>query len=250
MKIGLSIVSLLAFCLVSLFGVASVASPASLGGSFADAYTAFAPLYSLYRSYADYLFYGSKVIIPPGIETVCQTFSTILSSLQMEIIAQTESGEAINYVAHLRQSLESFCTRYSQTITAIAVMSTPNMEFLETAAKKDFFSSVSDLNKLLKGAFDAVLEELPPGEPQWSFAVAFACRTLIDQPRITHIEDSLKKILLGSDESPPPPSGLPDEIVETLHELAAYAGKDIAPTDVGRVKRLAHKIYDFLLATD
>ncbi len=247
MKTGLTIVSLFAWCLVSLPGAAS---PASLGGKFADVYTAFAPLYSFYRSYADYLFYGSEVVVPSGIGVVCQSFSSTLASLQMDLIVQTESGEAINYVVHLRQSLGAFCARYSETITAVATMTTPDMEFLGRAAKKGFFGSISELNNLLKEAFNAVLEKLPAGKEQWKFAAAFACRTLIDQPRITHIEDSLKKILLGSDESPPPPSGLPDEIVETLHELAAYAGQDVTPTDVNRVKGLAHKIYNFLLATD
>ncbi len=244
MKKITGVVLALAFSLLPIHGLAS---PAALGGGFADVYTAFAPLYSFYRSYADYLFYGSEVVIPSGIEGVCQSLSATISSLQMEMIVQTESAEALSYIVHLRQNLGPFCSTYSSTLDALAAMSTPDPDFLKKAADKGFFASISDMNKLLERAFNDTLDGLPPGDPQWTFAAAFVCRTLIDQSRITHIESTLKRILLGSDETPSPPTDLPDEIVQSLEELSAYAGKDIAPADVGRVRALAHTIYEFLL---
>lgn len=244
MKKMVGVVLVLVFSSIPLQGIAS---PASLGGGFADAYTAFGPLYAFYRSYADYLFYGNEVVIPPGIEGVCQSFSETLSSLQMEMIVQTESGAAITYIVHLRQSLGSFCSTYASTIEAAAATPTPDPNFLKKAAEDGFFAAVSDMNKLLEHAFNGTLDGLPPGDPHWMFAAAFVCRTLMDQQRITHIESSLEQILLGSDETPPPPPDLPDEIMKSLQELSSYAGKDIAPAEAGRIKSLARTIYEFLL---
>ncbi len=238
------VVLVVAFALSPLHGLAS---PASLGGGFADTYTAFAPLYALYRSYADYLFYGSEVVIPPGIGGACQSLSKTLPSLQAEMIVQTGSAEALTYIVHLRQSLDPFCSTYSSTIAGLAATSTPDQDLLKEAADKGFFAAVSNMNKLLERAFNSTLDGLPPGDPQWAFATAFVCRTLIDQPRITHIESTLDRILLGSDDTPSPPSDLPEGIMQSLKALSAYAGKDVTPAEVERVKTLAHKIYDFLL---
>jgi len=244
MKKMIGVVLALVFSSLSMYGVAS---PASLGGGFADAYTAFAPLYAFYRSYADYLFYGSEVVIPPGVGGVCQSFSATLASLQVEMIIQTESAEAVTYIVHLRQSLNSFCSTYASTIETVAAMSSPDPAFLKEAADEGFFASVSDMNKLLERAFNSALDGLPPGDPQWAFAAAFVCRTLMEQPRITHIESSLERILLGSEETPPPPPDLPDEIVQSLKELSGYAGKEIATVEAERIKSLARTIYEFLL---
>jgi len=230
----------------------SLAGPAALGSRFADAYTAFAPLYSLYRSYADYLFYGTAVVIPPGVESSCQTLSQTLASLQMELIVQTGSKitEGITYLVHLRQSLASFCSTYRSTMSAIAAMSVPDISFLNQAADAGFFAAISDLNKLLGKAFDLTLNGLDGRDAQWEFSAGFAARTLLDQKQIKHIDPTLKQILLGSKDTPPPPAGLPDEIKKTLVALSSYAGEDLTPLEVEKVRELARTLYGYLVSWD
>ena len=53
-----------------ILSVGCCGSPALLGSQFADAYAAFAPLYVLHRSYAEYLFNGTAVEIPADLEQV------------------------------------------------------------------------------------------------------------------------------------------------------------------------------------
>ena len=227
----------------------AVASPAALGGKFADAYTAFAPVYALYRSYADYLFSGTPVAIPAGLTSTCQTFSRRLASLQVALV--TEKGgnteEALTYLVHVQQATESFCTAYHTTLQAIVAMSGPDMAFLDKAAKAGFFAAISDINDLMGRAFDRTLTGLPNDAARWKFSVAFATRTLLDKPDITRVDSSLSKILLGSAEAPPPPPGLPTRITAAIRELASYSGKTLTTDAATRVKALARAIYQYLI---
>ncbi len=233
--------------LICFLPVSAVSSPATLGGGFADAYTAFAPLYGFYRSYADHLFYGTEVEVPPGIEDTCQSFFSTLGDLQLELIIQTGSAAALTYVTHLRQSLVSFCSTYEGVLEMVEGTAKPDPKFLAQAADAGFFAAISNLNKLMENAFNNAIDSLPPGDPQWEFAAAFVCRTIIDQPRITHIDPTLGKVLLGSDETPPPPRWIPDRIMEAMHALSAYSGSDVPAAEVDTVRKLAEEIYSFLV---
>ncbi len=233
-----------------LIPIGVCASPATLGGEFADAYSAFGPIYALYRSYADYLFAGTPVVIPAGLDGACQTFSHGLEKLQIALV--TEKGgnteEALTYLVRSRQAAESFCVSYRTTLRTIAAMSTPDMTFLATAAKAGFFASISDINNLMGRAFDRALIGLPTAATRWRFSVAFATRTLIDKQKITRMDPSLSKILLGSADTPPPPSGLSPILMTAVKELAAYSGKTLTADAAARVKALAATIYHDLIA--
>ena len=230
--------------------VTVVASPATLGGGFADAYSAFGPIYALYRSYADYLFAGTPVVIPAGLDGACQTFSHRLASLQVALV--TEKGgntdTALTYLVRARQATESFCASHRTTLWTIAAMSTPDMTFLATAAKAGFFASISDINNLMGRAFDHTLTAFPDAAARWRFSVAFATRTLIDKQKITRIDPALSKILLGSADTPPPPSGLAPVLMTAVKELAAYSGKTLTAEAAARVNALAATIYHALVA--
>ena len=222
-----------------------------LGGEFADAYAAFGPVYALYRSYADYLFSGTPVVIPTGLNGACQTFSRRLEDLQIALVTEKEGNtdEALTYLVHVRQETTTFCTSYRTTMRAIAAMSSPDMTFFANAAKAGFFVTISEINNLMGRAFDRALTGLPDAAARWQFSAAFATRTLIDRRKITHIDPSLGKILLGSADTPPPPSGISPALMRAVNELAAYSGKTLTADAAARVKTLATTIYRALIAT-
>ena len=225
------------------------ASPATLGGEFADAYSAFGPVYALYRSYADYLFAGTPVVVLAGLGGACQTFSRSLGKLQIALV--TEKGgntdEALTYLVRVRQATNAFCTSYHTTLRTIAAMSTPDMTFFAKVAKAGFFATISGINNLMERAFDRALTGLPDATAQWQFSVAFATRTLIDKQKITRIDSSLSKILLGSADTPPPPSGISPVLMTAVNELAVYSGKTLTADAAARVKALAATIYHALI---
>lgn len=226
-----------------------LASPAKLGGEFADAYTAFAPMYALYQSYADYLFSGTAVVIPAGIGTACQTVSQSLSRLQIALVTEKKGNteQALTYLVRGRQALDSFCSTYASTIEAIAAMPAPDITSLNKAAKAGFFAAISTINNLMGRAFDRTLTGLPDDSSRWRFSATFATRTLLDKRDITRIGPTLSEILLGSPDTPPPPPGLSPEITAAVHGLAAYSGKKLTTQDVAMVKALANTVYRYLI---
>lgn len=239
--------------IVCLFAVVmGNASPASLGSMFADSYTAFAPLYSLYRSYADYLFYGSEVAIPPGLEETCESFSDRLADLHMEFIVQTDSQTVaeVTLLAHLRASVASFCRDYQAEIAAISSLTEPDLSFFRQAADAGMFAAISELNKQLEGVFTLTLEDFGGTEAGWRFSAAFAIRTLINQEPIERIDPSLKEILLGPKEDPFPREDLPSAILPQIDALASLVDRNLSREEQEAAASLAQMIYDFLVLAD
>jgi len=230
-----------------------LASPAHVGSAFAEAYSAFAPLYALYRSYAEYLFHGSVVVVPLGLESACQSCSTRLENLQMTFVFQTDSPytEEVGYVVRLRERVASFCENYREPITAIASAESIDLSFLAQAAEDDLFASISDLNTLLEKTLNLTIENLEEAHDRWMFNAAFATRTLMNQETIVRIDTALESILLGSEEtSPPPQENLPEEIMKALQSLAALTGHELSPQERTRADALARSIHAFLVQGD
>jgi len=245
------------FCVVllSLLGVLAFggfASPAHVGSAFADAYSAFAPLYALYRSYAEYLFRGSTVVVPLGLESACQSCSTRLENLQMTFLSQPESShsEEVGYVVRLREKVASFCEAYRQPIAAIASAEAIDLSFLAQAAEDDLFSSISDLNTLFEKTLSLTIENIEEASDRWMFNTAFATRTLINQAAILRIDAALKSILLGSEEASPPPEHLPEEITTALQSLADLVGHELSPQEAEQAAALSRSIHAFLVQGD
>lgn len=239
----------LAFIAWLLLTLGAAASPASLGSAFADAYTTFAPLYAFYRSYADYLFVGSEVIVPPGFGEAAEEFSRGLEALHMEFILQTDSQrvEEVTYLAHLRGNAASFCARYHDHINAVAAMEEPDLAFLEQAAAEGLFAAISELNELFQEIFTLTLENLEDAQDHWAFGVAFVTRTLINREAIEQIDSNLEQILLGSEDTPSPPPDLPVGILGALESLVSLSGKDLTVQECGEAKELARRIHAFLV---
>jgi len=227
----------------------AAASPAALGSAFADAYTAFAPLYTLYRSYADYLFSGTAIAIPPGLDTACQSFSARLSDLQVMFITQTASQQAgqVTLVAHLRAALETFCVRHRATIDTIAALQTPSLSVLSQASDAGFFAGVSTVNKALENVFTTTLDSLGDGPDAWAFAAAFATQTLLAQRPIERIEPNLKAILLGPSDAPIPRNDLPAAILPQIDALVGLIGRDLTPRESAQAAELARQIRSYVM---
>ncbi len=241
-------------CLIFLVVLAPgcLASPAHVGSAFADAYSAFAPLYALYRSYAEYLFHGSVVVVPLDLESACQSCSTRLENLQMTFIVQTDLPytEEVGYVVRLRERVASFCENYREPITTIASAESIDLSFLARAAEDDLFASISDLNTLFEKTLNLTIENLEEANDRWMFSTAFATRTLMNQEAIVRIDAALEPILLGSEETSPPPANLPEEITHAIQSLAALTGHELSPQERAQADTLARSIHAFLIEGD
>ena len=236
--------------LLGVLALGCLATPAHVGSDFADVYSAFAPLYALYRSYAEYLFHGSAVMVAPGLESACQSCSTRLENLQMGFISQIDSpyAQEVGYVVRLRERVTSFCDDFRGVLTAIASAAAIDLAFLAQAAEDDLFVSISDLNTLLEKTLNLTVENLEEGADRWLFNAAFSTRTLMNQETIVRIDAALEPILLGSEEtSSPPQEGLPDGIIEDLHSLAGLAGHDLSCQEGTLADTLARSIHAFLI---
>ncbi len=234
------------FCM--LHCISALSSPASAGSAFADSYLAFAPLYALYKSYASYLFSGTRLAIPPHLEQCCPNLLDSLEKLQVEIITQTDSQriEQLTSLAHLRQRTVTFCQSYSGTIYDLASVSTADASVFKQAAQAGFFSAISHKNNKLEGIFSSTLETYSK-RSQWEFAVAFSTKTILKQEELSRLDVSLSAILIGSKDNPYSPGIVPEDLLPQIRELATLARGDIDSADSEKVFNLARQIYNWLM---
>jgi len=224
-------------CLLPALSVLS--SPASVGSTFADTYSAFAPLYTLYKSYANFLFAGTEIVIPPDLEQ---------RTLQLEIITQTDSQriEQVTRLAHLRQTTDTFCQTYRETISAIASLPAADLDTFKQAADDSLFVAISDENKELEGLFSSTVDTYS-GREQWKFAATFSIRTILEQGNLVRLDSSLSEILLGPEDDPYATGIVPATVLPQVKELAALAGIDLDDVWQQRALALAHEVYDYLM---
>lgn len=231
-----------------LIAQSAVSSPASVGSAFADTYSSFSPLYSLYKAYANFLFSGTQVVVPKDLDKACPQLQSDLNSLQIEILTQTDSQriEQVTRIAHLRQATVTFCRTYGEMISSIASFTTTEIDTLKQAADDGLFAAVSDENKELTGLFSSTLDTYT-GTRQWMFAVAFSMRTILEQQDLVKLDSSLREILLGPEDSPYGEGIIPPEVLPQSRELATLAGIDLDRAKRERARVLAREIYDFLV---
>ncbi len=234
--------------LIASLSFCAVSSPASLGSTFSGTYTSFAPLYALYKTYADYLFSGTPIVIPDGLEQACTLFQMKLETLQMALIVQTDSERVaqVTRVAHLRQTMASFCDTYQGTIAEIASLSAPDMGILQDAADSGLFAAISGANKELEAVFTSTIDGYATKE-RWAFDVAFSMRTLLSRGDFAKLDRSLSQILLGPDGAQYGPGVIPLGIVSQVNAVASLAGRDLDEAEQQKAAAVTQEIYDYLM---
>ena len=240
------IVGLVGLCLMA---VACAGSPASLGSQFADAYAAFAPLYAVYRAYAEYLFSGTAVEVPGGLVDSCERFSYELARFHVDYVLQTESATAggLGYVIRLRAESSAFCGTYEETIGSV-ISTRGDEEVLEAASDEGFFAEIKGLNDLMEAALDEILAGMGEGVERWAFAVAFSIRTVLNQPEIVRIDPNLREILYADAEGTAPPFQVPAEIGTAMERLLDLAGRELTEEEGRAAAQSAGAIYEYFIA--
>lgn len=236
-------------CVALLASVVWGGQPARIGSEFADVYSVFAPLGVLHRSYADFLFYGSDVVIPEDLASACEETSYLLALLHIDLLTQTESqvAETIPRLARLRADLAAFCAAFSGTLAGISRMDPPDLAILKDASELGLFSSIYGLQQGLQFTFEAYLDGSEDEESTWEFAVAFALKTLLDQEELGKIEGSLRAILYGSEEAMFPPEFAPQGISIVIMQLVEFIDIPLEASMIDEIRALAQVIYNYVV---
>lgn len=234
--------------LLVALGLACGAFEAELGARFADAYTAFAPLFLLHRSYADHLFLGTGVEIPLHLVESCQSFSYQLALLQIDLIVQTASRmpETMNFVLRLRMEQATYCDLYVSTLGRIAAAPEADHAMLEAAKDAGLFAGIQTLSGLLELALDAALTELEGDLGPWRFAVAFSMRSVLNQKPVERIDVNLGEILYGAGEALGPPVDVPDTVADAMAHLIELSGRDLGEEAGALAVGYAGIVYRFI----
>jgi hypothetical protein len=239
-------------CVLVVIVMASVVlgdEPAESGAALADVYGAFAPLAVLHRSYADYLFYGSDVVIPDTLASACDATGFLLAIFHLDLAIQTGSAAASTapWLARLRADLAMFCDRHSQNLVAIAELESPDIDLLKEASDLGLFAEIYRLQGGLQNVFEVYLDGLSDEEDTWTFAVAFSLRTLLMQSAIARIEQDLIAILYGSKEATEPPSFVDEGTAEAIVHLVAVVDIPLDETGLEQALSLAQTLFEVVI---
>lgn len=220
-----------------------------MGGAFADVYGAFAPLGVLHRSYADFLFYGTNVVIPDDLAFACEQTGYLLAMLHIDLLTQTGSQVAntIPRLARLRADLAVFYDVHSGQLASISLMDAPDLVILKQASKLGLFSGIYELQQGLQFVFEAYLDGSADKQSTWEFAVAFALKTILDQEDLRKLETSLRDILYGSEGAMLPPTFVPQDIASAIARLVEFVEIPLTVSGVEEIRMLAQLIYDYVV---
>ena len=229
---------------------ADCAPEAILGSQFADAYAAFAPLYSLYQSYADYLCQGTPVDVPPGLDAACTRFAYALAQFHVQYAVQTESSTAtgIAYLARLRSDTATFCEVYGPDIQAVVESDGRDQAVLHDASAAGLFAGIKQVNDGIEATLDQILAGMGEGIERWAFAVAFSMRTILASAPPTRIEPSVREILYADPEGSVPPYPVPPKVGAAMQQLLDRSGQDLSDAESSEAIRAATTIYEYVLA--
>jgi len=221
--------------------------PAETGSTFADVYGAFAPLGVLHRSYADYLFYGTDVVIPDGLASACDETGLLLALLHVDLLTQTGAQvvDTMPRLTRLRADLAAFCDTHSLVLGDLSATSPPDIGKLKSASELGVFSGIYELQQGLQFAFEAYLDGLTDAQETWGFAAAFSLNTLLGQAELVRVEASLRDILCGSEGAVLPPAFVPQEIGGAIAELIEFIDVPLEASVVDEIRILARLIYDY-----
>ena len=223
--------------------------PAEIGSMFADVYGAFAPLAVLHRSYADFLFYGTDVVIPDNLASACDETGYLMALLHVDLLTQTGSQvvDTMPRLTRLRADLAAFCDTHSATLDEISMMNPPDIDKLKDASEGGLFSDIYGLQQGLQFVFEAYLDGLVDEQETWEFAVAFSLKTLLEQTKLEKVEASLRDILYGSEEAVLPPAFVPQDIAAAIAKLIQFVGVPLEALMVDEICTLAQLIYDYVV---
>ena len=243
----------IAWTLCLLSGVAAcawAAVPAETGSAFADIYDAFAPFGVLHRTYADHLFYGTDVTIPSGLTNVCERMGTCLGLLQIELSTQTNSQVAgtIPPLVRFRSRLAGFCGAYGSWLADIDAMHVPDLDRLEDASAAGLFAQIYALQQALQSLFEDALRGFEDDPAQWAFGVAFSLRTLLMQAGWTTIDEDLRDILYGSEDTAEVPMFVDVALADAIDSLLEFVGVPLDEAASAAARGLAQTVYDAVMA--
>jgi len=246
MKRRVALLAVLWMIAIPVFSESSV----QMGVSFADAFTAFAPLGLLHRSYSDYLFQGTPVAIPNGAALACEATALKLGELHLNLLTQTSSSISLTMpiIASLRGVLAGFCSEWNLTLERWARAEPLDKELLAQASDDGLFAEIKALQDRMQGLLDAFLDGIEEDQALWAFGVAFAMQSMLAQDGIPQIDASIHDILYGASEATEPPTFVPPELADLLIGLAALGGRTLDDDESARAAELARAILDSLLS--
>jgi len=223
--------------------------PARMGSAFATVYDAFAPLGVLHRSYADFLFYGTDVVVPDDLDSACEETGYLLALLHIDLLVQTgpQAVAVTPRLARLRADVAIFCDRFSGTLTDILYTNPPDPTMLKVAGELGLFSDIYGLQQGLQSTFEAYLDGFCDEQAMWEFAVAFALRTLLDQEELRMLEPSLRDILYGSTEALFPPAFVPQDVASAIVRLVEFIGVPLEAAMIDEIRACSQLIYEYVL---
>ena len=207
---------------------------------FADAYAAYAPLYTFYESFGEYLFDGSDVKVPSGLSRCCETFPIALARLHVELVTTDESpeaGELNALLLGLRGDADAFCGVFRPALETIDSWSEVDLVYLEEASDARLFARIYELNERLESLFTMAFDAMVEKKARWRFAVAFTVRTLASRGRIDRIEEDLTGIFYGRADASAPPFPVSVDVENAMAGLIALVGRDISSEESERVAR-------------
>ncbi|MEN6370168.1 MAG: hypothetical protein ABFD77_10820 [Thermotogota bacterium] len=233
-----------------LAGAGAASPAASLGSSFADAYAAFAPLYEFHRSYADYLFAGSEVVVPADLGTACDAFPAALDALQLTLITQTVSTpvETLGYLVRLRGEAAALCEAFGDELRTLPPAGEADLHTLAMWSDSGLFVSIYGMNKSFESALNAALEAAGSGRERWELAGAFAVRGLLLAPGLVRVSPEIGDILYGAPGASAPPFLVPTDVAEAMSALVAQAGKTLEANQQVDIIAAAERIYEYFMS--
>jgi len=216
---------------------------------FADAYAAFAPIYALHAAYADVLFSGTNLAVPPDLAGACDAFSIEVARLHLALLTQTGSivVPVPRAMVRLRAGADAFCEEYGTVLREIGSTPSPDLGRIEEASDAGLFAEISAVNGVLEEAFTAFYEAIDDEEARWRFAVAFVTRGLVHRDSASRIDANLLEIFYGSADRASPPFSVSEDVSAAMASLIEYAGRALTPAEWCEVQTLSSRIHEALI---
>jgi hypothetical protein len=208
---------------------------------FVDVYGAFAPLIALHESYAEHLFSGADVSVPPDLGGACARFPRALAELHLASVGSNLDAVEIPgpELAELRTEADGFCALFRPILEGISAAADDAQSVLREASDAGLFVRIHALSERLDDLFEATFDGLAGDELRWCFAVAFTAHTMTSRGRIDRIDEDLVTVFYGSPEATVTPFLVPAEVAEAMAGLIALCGRDLDADEASQVARWA-----------
>ena len=239
--------------LVLLGAVPVVAeSVAQIGVRFANSFAAYAPLGLFHRSYSDFLFLGTPVVVPTGSASACELTALQLAELHLALLTQTSSslGLTMPMIAGLRAEMAGFCASWLPTLERLEYEHPMDEALLAEASEDGLFVEIKTLQDRMQHLLDAFLEGIDEDELLWAFGVAFSMRSILLQERVDQIDASVQDILYGSSEAIAPPAFVPTDISSTIQALVSLQGRALSDEESEQAANLAQTLFSYVMDED